>query len=147
MFLLQTQACLLIKPIYLLMVHNDALPLEHHLKTAIPKTFPFGCQNTQALCDIYVFWLMKCWVSFSPPGYPVYKACPPFADGALLHDLFCFLPFAGGLDQFFETISFKILLSKLRSAANSLSLRFSASSSRRRLASLTSMPPNLLFQR
>src|SRR5262249_51440051 len=49
--------------------------------------------------------------------------------------------------HFFPITSFSALLSSVRSATSSLSFLFSSSSARRRLASLTSRPPYLAFQR
>ena len=56
----------------------------------------------------------------------------------VIHDF----AFGCGAYHFFESADFKARQSSESSATIALSLRFSSSSSRKRLASLTSMPPN-----
>ena len=55
-------------------------------------------------------------------------------------------PLGGGPYHFFDRSSFNAAWSSMASANSFLSLRFSSSSALSRLASDTSMPPNLAFQ-
>jgi len=73
-----------------------------------------------------------------PRGRPLRKL-------ALLNQMRSHFPFSGGRYHFFDSTSFNAALSSIASASNRLSLLFSSSSARRRLASLTSRPPYLLF--
>ena len=72
---------------------------------------------------------------------------PPLAHPLKLQHMLGSLTACRGRYHFFAKSSFNAALSSMASARSRLSLAFSASSSRSRLASFTSMFPNFAFQR
>ena len=70
---------------------------------------------------------------------------PPFAHPVGIHEMGDSFPLGRGRHHFFPNKSFKATLSSMASASNRFSRVFSSSSVLSRLASETSIPPNLAF--
>ena len=70
---------------------------------------------------------------------------PPFAHPVGIHQMSDSFPLPRGRHHFFPKRSFSAALSSMASASSRFSFVFSSSSDRSRLASETSIPPNLAF--
>src|ERR1700678_707776 len=127
------------------MVHDKALPAQEDEQAAIAEAAAFSGQ---------------CHESFAQPGivrpprlvadrHPLTANClarPPLAHLRGRLEMGDSFPLHSGRHHFFESRSFKATLSSMASANSRFNLPFSVSSALSRLASDTSMPPNLLFQ-
>src|SRR5690554_4539244 len=86
-------------------------------------------------------------ISMHRTGKPHQPARPPLRKAGLRHKMRSPLPPCGRRYHFPRAISFRAALSSRLSASRRLSLAFSDSSARSRLASETSRPPNFAFHR
>src|SRR5947209_7836263 len=139
------QALSFVEPVDALHIHLPPLPHQQRPQpaVAIPGVLPRHGQ--QRLTELRV--------SIRPRLIPVRRAVHfqelasvALAERMLGHYQRHVPPGAHKLQPFFRMTVVSASLSRLRSATKPLSRRFSSSSAFRRLASLTSMPPNFDFQ-
>ena len=139
------QAFFAIKPLRLLAVHDMALPSQQNMQPPVAEPAPLGCQRLQALAQIVIIWASAA-VSDRGPVRADHGTRPPLAHLVALHeDRDGFTP-GGGRYHSRDSRSFNAAWSSSDSAGDGFSRAFSSSRAFSRLASDTSMPPNLAFQ-
>jgi hypothetical protein len=125
-------------------VHKVTFAPEQHMKTSISKAAAFMRQRLHSLAKVMVV---------AAPGFVADRHSarahgftrPPFAHLVVTHQMRDSFPPCCGRHHFFPKRSFKAALSSIASARSRFSFVFSSSSVFSRLASDTSMPPNLAF--
>src|SRR5579863_2583230 len=140
----ESQPLFFVDPLDFLVVHFPAFALEHHVNPrAAEASALLGDHPHPSLQFIIVLAdgsVLKARPSKAHQQAGTALTEPKAADGVRRGSSLRF-----GLYQFFELMSLSARTSSVRSATICLSLWFSASSSFRRRASLTVIPPNLAF--
>lgn len=133
------------KPIGLLPVNNQTLRLKHAMQHWITQCLVLGHQLDQACMQRRILRRYRL-IAKSGATNARQLAGSPFTKLMSIHHVASNLFASSGRYHFFEITSFIASTSSRLSASSLFSLLFSVSRSRRRLASLTSKPRNLLRQ-
>jgi hypothetical protein len=139
------QPLLAVKPLRLLSVHGMALGAQENMQPAIAKPALLGRQLPQPAAQGVVSRPARSITHGLAIGLDqaARPALAHLVDGYEMSDS---LALGGGRQNFFVRRSFRAALSSIASARSRFSLAFSSSSCLSRLASETSIPPNLAFQ-
>src|SRR5215212_724046 len=125
------------------MVDHVALPLEQNMQASV--TEPAALLGNRRHAAEYGIISPGRVVSHGHAAAADGFTRPPFAHLAGFHQMSDSFPLLRGRHHFFPKRSFSAELSSMASASSRFSFVFSSSNVRSRLASETSIPPNLAF--
>src|SRR5215213_6350652 len=126
------------------MVDHVALPLEQNMQASVTEPAALRGNRPHALPNDGIISpgrLISHGHAAAADGF----TRPPFAHLAGFHQMSDSFPLLRGRHHFFPKRSFSAELSSMASASSRFSFVFSSSNVRSRLASETSIPPNLAF--
>ena len=126
------------------MIDDLAFALEKHEQPAMAKAPVFPRDRHHPIPKITIIRAARL-VSNGHAATTNGFTRPPFAHPVMRHKMRDSFPLGSGRHHFFPNRSFNATLSSIASANIRFSLPFSSSKARRRLASETSIPPNLAF--
>src|SRR4029079_13101807 len=134
-----------IEPEQLLVVHDEALALQHHEKTPVAEPATLLRDRLHSGADLAVVTAAGLVANRHAAAADGFTR-PPFAHPEGILQASDSFPLAGGRLRFFPTRSFSAALSSMASARSRFSRVFSSSNVFRRRASETSIPPKRAFQ-
>src|SRR5262249_49403390 len=139
-----SQFLLPVKPEELLMVHDIALAFEQDMQAPVTEAPALPRKLGHPLPKSAIGGTRGVIANGHAAAADGFTR-PPFAHPMIRYELSDSFPLGSGRYHFFPRRSFRAALSSIASASIRLSLVFSSSSARSRLASDTSMPPYFAF--
>src|SRR5512133_4286307 len=134
-----------VNPVQALMIHLVPAPFQQRSQAPIAEARLLPRQFDQVLAQLRV--ILRPWfISITAAIHRQQLASPALTEAVFGNHESHILPLTYKLQPFFRMTPFRASRSRLRSATSCFRRRFSSSSSFKRRASFTSIPPYLLFQ-